>query len=771
MYKEINMINAMWIFYRYFSRPASLEQLSLKTYQINYSLDALLPGVDNIHIDVNISPKIQNTVKQLASLLMIKHSQMENLFPEYNIEKCEAEKNALRNICTDILQEGINIAKAISEVQIDFLAQTSIIKIFIEEIKNQYELFIHDIEYIIRTHDLSQSQHTYESFKLKEKLADIKYNKTRLLIRVGKELFRIIININNKTIQNIRESNFKTEFILPEDFFLNPMLITENVVDDIFLIEAYALFGQRSEDPDNYHNLKELIYDLLDKTDINQKNIFTKGSIGVAGREEKPEMIYDKRGHYLDPLIMEVENVNQMFNYFSIQQKLKRAISKKEPQDIIDELRTQTKIKEKLLNYFYYEFEKRGVLKRIIAAYEMISIYRNYCPPMRPRQIREFIVNPATRRSTLRQMKGRKSASLLPLYKKISQIKKCTAREMKQCLLRFLKHFSQYHRDLNNKQLLKYYMEKINIIKEDKILRLSRENRSLYEFLLPDEKIKEDKPVINHTIIKADIRGSVDITYTMRKKGLNPASYFSLNFFEPISEILYDYGGFKEFIEGDAIILSIFEYEDTPHGWYGVARACGLAIRIINIVEQYNIRSHENDLPILELGIGICFNDSHPAFLFDEDSRIIISPAINLADRLSGCNKMLRERLKNRNKIFNLFVYEDFQEKQTFSTADDISLRYNVNGIELSQDGFVKLSKEINLIRISYKIKNDETITLYTGKVPTLTGKNQRIVIREADILKIDLKTMDITDKTTRKYYEVCTNPEIYEYIRSELGT
>ncbi|MBW1864772.1 MAG: hypothetical protein JRI64_03835 [Deltaproteobacteria bacterium] len=30
-------------------------------------------------------------------------------------------------------------------------------------------------------------------------------------------------------------------------------------------------------------------------------------------------------------------------------------------------------------------------------------------------------------------------------------------------------------------------------------------------------------------------------------------------------------------------------------------------------------------------------------------------------------------------------------------TSDDISVRYNVNGIDLNPDGFKKLSKEINL--------------------------------------------------------------------------
>jgi hypothetical protein len=251
----------------------------------------------------------------------------------------------------------------------------------------------------------------------------------------------------------------------------------------------------------------------------------------------------------------------------------------------------------------------------------------------------------------------------------------------------------------------------------------------------------------------------------MRVRGLNPASYFSLNFFDPISEILCDYDASKVFIEGDAIILSIFENEDTAQGWYSVARACGLAVNMIHIVRQYNVKNQEHDLPILELGIGICYKQSPPAFLFDGDSRIMISHAINLADRLSGCDKKLRKRFKKRDRMFNLFVFQNVRDEDIEATADDLFLRYNVNGIELDPEGFAKLAREINLKSVVYTTENNEKVTLYTGTVPTLSGKYQRLVIREAAIMEVKPETMDMIGPTSRKYYEVCTQQSIYEFI------
>jgi hypothetical protein len=332
----------------------------------------------------------------------------------------------------------------------------------------------------------------------------------------------------------------------------------------------------------------------------------------------------------------------------------------------------------------------------------------------------------------------------------------------------FLKQFSRYQRDLYNCSILREAMDAINLATEEKIILLSRGNRSLFEFLLPDERIKEEKLVSTHVIIKADIRGSMDINHTMRTRGLNPASYFSLNFFDPISAILFEYDAAKVFIEGDAIILSIFENEDTPQGCYSVARACGLAIRILQIVHRYNVKNKENNLPILELGIGICASSGPPAYLFDGDSRIMISPAINMADRLSSCDKKLRKHFKNQNPLFNLYVFKNAAEEETGDTTDDFSLRYNVNGIELSGDGFNKLAKEINLNTVSYPADKEENVKLYTGKVPTATGHYQHLAIREATIYEVKPETMDVTGETSRKYYEVCTHQDIYDFIENQ---
>jgi len=748
----------------FFSKPPSLKPLSLKRYLVNLSLNRLSFGVDGIHFDVHISPQVQNAVRRAVSVLMIKHSRTESFFEVDKKERRENEKMALRQVCTDVLLEGINTAKASSESQIDFLGQAALAKMFLDEIQSGYRKLMTQLENLVRKEELSRNIDQLEWMKMKEKLTDVKQNQRRIVRYVGEELFHVLADVQAKNLRNIRESNFPAEYILPDNFFINPTLHADDVADDFLLMDAYVLLSQRSDEPDNFNSLKAIINDLFGKTDLGRGSA---SDAALENRETGEAEIPPVDGKALDPWLMEIDNIDLMFNCFHTRDQYKEAKKSKKPKVIILELKSWMEIQQKLLNIFYRKFKKARLLKLIVAAYEMRSVYRSYCPPLRPLQVREYLVRRGSRKQIIREMKRRKMNmnTLAPLKETMRRIKGCSARGKKEHLLSFLKDFLRYHRDRENGRLLKQAMEAVNLLTDEKILMLSKKNRLLYEYPLPEERVKEEKPIISHVILKADIRGSMDIIQTMVTRGLNPASYFSLNFFDPLSEILGDYDASKVFIEGDAIILSIFENEDTVKGWYSVARACGLAVNMLDIVRQYNVKNQQHDLPVLELGIGICYKQSPPSFLFDGDSRIMISRAINLADRLSGCDKQLRKRFKDPERMFNLSVFQHVRDEDLKTTADDLSLRYNVNGIELEPEGFAKLSREINLTGIVYPMEDDEKVTLYTGTVPTVSGSYQRLVIREGAILKVKPDTLDVIGPTSRKYYEVCTHPAIYEFI------
>jgi hypothetical protein len=145
----------------------------------------------------------------------------------------------------------------------------------------------------------------------------------------------------------------------------------------------------------------------------------------------------------------------------------------------------------------------------------------------------------------------------------------------------------------------------------------------------------------------------------------------------------------------------------------------------------------------------------------------MISPAINLADRMSKCSKPLSQKISNPKFLFNLYVFQKASENYAATQSDNVLLRHNVNGIELNAEGFEKLSREIDLKSIECHIPElqSEKIKVHTGKFPTVTGKYHRLVVREDLISEISPNDFSILKKTEKKYYEVCTHPLLFEHI------
>jgi hypothetical protein len=724
------------------------------TYKIKIDADRLRPGIDNVHIDAAISPDFTKSASRIAHRIITFHANAEHLLKKARASSWVQERDEFKKLCEAISLNAVNKAKIDREMQIDSVAQMTIIKALIQTAGQQFDAVIADFNKELRRYERSEKENPIKSVVLKEQLKTIQQQKNDILYKASRDLLKLFIEGQLQETKGTREANFGPESVFPEEFFTNPMLLMDNPLSDFFMIEEYdILLGHRFEDPHQYDKLLSTVKNTLEDL--------------VFKEAENPEQGSDGDGR-VDQWISHISNMNQLLNYFDTERKF-LALNRQEVKTPAGEkLRSEMVFQKAMLDKLYKEFKVTGLLKRVNAYFEIKAIYHQYCPPLNPQQVLHFLISSAQRKiilDRLKQLKGYypQTLELKPLAKKIKRLNRLNASTEKQYLLEFLKNFSRFHRDFLNMKAARRIMDQISIISDDKRMNLSRANNTLYEFLLPYEEVNIEKPIINHVIIKSDVRGSTDITYRMKENGLNPASYFSLNFFDPISDILSIYGAGKVFIEGDAIILSICEQKGTPEAWYGVARACGLATEIISIVQRYNTESRKFELPVLEVGVGICFNNSSPAFLFDGDKRIMISQAINLADRLSSCSKLLRLNPAYAASPFNLFV---FQED---TPSESPLIRYNVNGIELDPEGFEKVSREIDLKQVCATI-DGESHLLYTGKFPLMNGSYQRLIIREAPVKILRTLDLEICGTTDRMYYEICTDSRLEYFLAGSSG-
>ncbi len=764
-------MNIMLGFFKKFFRFPGLRELPLKTSAVSFSLEKLVRGVDNIRYDVYLSPDFRKSVSKIVTQLIASHTHSEEILNLENTSNWVKEKDEFKHRCYEVMQDGINKAKQRHEIQIDYLLQTAIISLIIAEIRARFEKLLVQLKSRIREQEGARRQE--ESLRLKKELSALQENRKNILRKAGREMFQYVTDVRNKDLKDMREANFGAEGCLPDYVFSNPIFHLEDPDDDFFMIEEYdVLLGRRVEDPDNYAALMAFLRDVLTEMDRkHEKTSEKKNSISQPGGAvsklhfDTPEYKAEIEGWLTD-----TDNIALLFNYFETEQRYKALKKQKADRQAILELKNRSAVQKAFLNFMFRKFKKKKLSERIVAMYEMQSVYLEYCPPLVPQLVLQYLISPKARKSVAARLKRLKtyygkSFSLRPLRNIILKMEKKNTRTRKAYLIRFLEGVIRYHRDFQIFSTLKEAMDSINLATEEKIIGLSRANNSLYEFLLPHERESEVRPVISHVIVKADVRGSTDIVHKMKEKKLNPATHFSLNFFDPITEILPEYGAVKVCIEGDAYILAIYERENSPENWYSVARACGLAIQMISIISRYNVKNEKYQLPTLELGIGVTYREEAPTIFFDGDHQIMISSGINLADRLSGCSKSVRKKMAGNKEPFNLYVFQGVSDEAVAATSDDLFLRYNVNGIELDIGGFVKLSREIDLKTVEFSV-NKKKRTFYTGKFPTANSMYQRLLIREERIPRVDPDSLEITGLTNRRYYEVCVNPVLYEHIK-----
>jgi class 3 adenylate cyclase len=318
----------------------------------------------------------------------------------------------------------------------------------------------------------------------------------------------------------------------------------------------------------------------------------------------------------------------------------------------------------RLLDEWFARLEKRDLMIHVLASYELRNIYHDYCPPIHLQQLKKALVSREEFERVaqiLKQFPAR-GFSMERIEALAKKLRKYSREEARTVALHFAEDFMRLRRDLRNYERLAAAMERIQLVRSERTREISRMNNSLYEFLLPSETPPAHDHVVNHAVVKADVRGSTRITRDLLARGLNPATLFSLNFYEPVKRILDRYGAAKVFIEGDAMVLAIFETESNRSHQRAVSKACALAKQILAISAAYNERPESGDLPRLELGVGIAFQGSAPTYWVDSDSRIMISKALNLSDRLSSCSKVARRMLGDRSSLFRLFVFQPGME-------------------------------------------------------------------------------------------------------------
>lgn len=810
--------------------PSHPARMKLEPYTLELHLQGINVGVDNIHYDVYLSPKfteptrkyLLDSIRAIASL-NFSYSQARN--------SAAPDTAGFRKQLFELLQISLTRAKYAQNIEVDVLNRLAVLKFLLSEITAQFSSLIVECKEWIHSRGV-HFERSEQAHVMRSRIAELQAERRGIYRQVGMSVYQIMRELDENALSKSRRALFGEEFPELYELFRNRFLFLEGGTDETLLLENYVLLGNFIHDPDRFEVFEELLLDFvrdfvhadenaeeLSRSRKSYERLMEQARslrAEVMRLEEEQEEVRRKAGGgddlfawpwrrrtagaepsgdaeelrkrsallelNLEELAPGIEAAKQRMDFLTEEYRARIGNYLNDPENIrrlfdsrgaAGDGEAPSETRERLLREWVNRLDERDLLAHVFAGYELRKIYMDYSPPVHLQQLKKaLVVREETKRveQVLGQFPARKF-SLKKLEDAARAIRRVPPEEVPAIALRFAEDLTRLRRDRRNYQHVVSWMERVSLVRSEHQRELSRANNSLYELVFTDEAGKDNDPVVSHAVIKADVRGSSGITKDLQARGLNPASHISRNLHEPVKRLLDRYGAAKVFIEGDAIILAIYETESTRATQRAVAKACILAREILAVTQAYNARPEATDLPRIELGVGVAFQNSAPSLWMDGDSRIMISKALNLSDRLSSCSKVARRLFAQNPSPFNVFLLQTLMEDAGDEDADELLVRYNLNGIELNEEGFEKLSGELSLTPLAGTFSmpwGKERVQLYFGELP-LGNSMETIVVRKGEVREL-LPGAKIGNPGPRAYYEVCTHPKLLEIARKKLA-
>jgi class 3 adenylate cyclase len=802
------------------------NRIDLKSYRVILPMGTLSIGVDNIHYDVFLSPKFVQTARDYLFDL-IRQNVSSTYFTGIDVRSTkQVDSSVFRKMLTEMLQNSLNRAKYQKNIEIDVLFRLAILKFLSGELLNQFANVILDGKEHIRKRG-EYFERSQQAHVIKARLSEMQSARRDVIRLIGQQVAQIINDTEENVIAKGRRALFGEDFNIYYELLKNKLIFLDGNKDDFYFLEHYVLLGNYARDPDRIETMDELFQQFLAGVGVSvaqeespsqvsesYKSLFAhanglkkeisaleeeRDSLGkrldpggglfnkILGSNPGPQQIrssiekvelrlkglqqrMEEYSPQLDSARQQVDYVSQDYrgklgDYLNEPENAKRLF---DPSTAANEMERSTRTR--LLAQLTQQLEDREVMPHILASYEIRPIANGFCPPVHLQQLRKALVSKEEYKRVEEMLKQvpTKRLTMKPLEELTKRMRRYSREDLQAAVLRFAGDFLRLRRDLRDAEHLSTCMERINLLTGEKVRELSRMNNRLYECLLKSEARPEQDQVVSHVIIKADVRGSTKMTQDLLARGLSPASHFSLNLHEPVKRLLDRYAAKKVFIEGDAIVLAIFETEGSQAYAHAVAKACMLSRQILVVCNSYNDRAVSSQLPALEIGIGVAYQGSAPTYWTDGESKIMISKALNLSDRLSGCAKLAKRMLAGQESEFALYQFLTAMEGASAEELDEFLVRYNMNGIELNAEGFEKLSEEISLEPVELSVATPwgkENATLYWGEVPM--GESVEVLLLRKAVARQLLPDGKIGPASTHNYYEVCTSPALYELVAS----
>lgn len=722
-------------------RPALPETAHLpRPRSARVDLSSLPRGIDNIRVDVQVSPALRSRVREIAAAVLAPEVWRE-AWRAVPYGPNPASLDALRAGCRELVEGAVHRARDEGRPVLVSLAQLALVACIRTETTAMFEQLVRELRREVEQHPRPAAR---TAARQQQHLATLGRRRNELIEQVRELLLQQVQRSETGALRELRRALAGEDAGLDASIVANPMLCAPDPEDAAFLLRRYQLLlGQRAEDSAHPGRVERLLRQCLD----------CDAEPGLGGEDEVASGVRADPCPWLD----DPDNLDRLLDLDATLRQRQGATGRAAAVQLARQAREQGR----LLDALETRLRAEGLMPLVLASEPVAALWKGLSLPISPKLLQRYLTDRTQRRvlaARLRRLErggGSEVELLAPLNQVLQRQQHAERGERRRAVSRFVRAFFVYARDRKRLRAMEAWLSQIHLLDEPESLRLAHANRTVHAFLTGgDSEDVRDLPVAGHVIVKADVRGSTTMTAELLERQLNPATHFSAQFFEPIAALLPLYGASKVFVEGDAVILALLEQPGDVSGCLSVARACGLARGILQIVAQHNVRAARHHLPRLELGIGIAYERGPPTWLYDDDRPIMISPAIGRADRLSSCAAFLRSEphfaAGNRVQVFQAVTDAAGDDKKGAAR-----FRYNVDGIELEPAAFHRLAGEIRLsLRAAAVGPRGGMERFHSGRYSDARGVLRDLTVREGRIWSFDRRKGPMRE-TGEAFFEV----------------
>lgn len=749
-------------------------------------------GIDNVHIDVYLSPRF----RELAGITVRKlfAEELAATIGQTPTQVVGAEDlERFRRHYADLFEQTLERHASAQSAELLALLQLALLRCLLELVVREHRSHLDECQ---RAGQQSLAAGTGHSLALHEKLVLLTRHGASINRRVLKVLFRQLRKLESGLLGKLRAAVSTDGWPLPTPALFNPVLLATDPGNVAELSQDYliAALGEGGDGSWLMLANQAVLSTLVDYLpEYGRRQVL--GDLAPQQLAERPRERHDQgilRGFLATELLLssfmaaaeyqeghtcwldEPANIRRLLQVPDADaggnsSLLLAPVQWSAPRWLDFRRGLRERLHRRLLH--------AGFADRMVLCYWMPALRAQLGAPLPLTMVADYCAGNLSRRrlgerlATLDTQVDRAEA-LRMLERCQVALRRLEAEERTGYLDRFVGDFLALRRDLKLAYKTYQAMDRLRLAESSDQVTLSRANGSLWEFVSHAETLPQVRRMRAHAVVKADIRGSTRITDELVRRGLNPASHFSLNLFDPVNRLLAELGAEKLFVEGDAVILALYDYEDEAGRDAAtampVARACGMARSILRVVAMQNVLNRRHGLPELELGLGVAYSPREPHFLYDDGRRIMISGAINTADRLSACTAALRHGgVHPPGSGHRAMLVKPAGPR---ATGGEELLSWNINGILLEQQAFFQLQREMPLRQTLLAVPGDENGLYFVGRYKDLAGRSRRLAVRCARVLTWDGSRLGPPDAEHQHYFEVIADESVMAGLRQDFA-